>query len=74
MFDGEPGEMLNYIEINETKVMKKLMSRNPTKAPGDDGIVPIVPIVLKKASKQLTSPITKLYRRSMEKVRSQRAG
>ena len=33
MYNGEPEEMLNDIEINETKVMKKLMSLSPTKTP-----------------------------------------
>ena len=60
MYNGEPEEMLNDMEINETKVMKKLMSLSPTKAPGDGGIVLIV---LKKAAEELTYPITKLYRR-----------
>ena len=63
--------MLNDIEINETKVIEKLMSLSPTKTPGDDGIVPIV---LKKAAEELTFPIIKLYRRSMEKLKSQRTG
>ena len=39
LYNGEPEEILSDIEINETKVMKKLMSLNPTKAPGDDGII-----------------------------------
>ena len=39
MFNGEPEEMQNDIEINETKVMNKLTLLNPTKAPGDDGII-----------------------------------
>ena len=64
MYNGEPEEMLNDIEINETKVMKKLISLNPTKSAGNDGIVPIV---LTKAAEELTYPITKLYRRSTEK-------
>ena len=63
IFTGPESEKLNEIYINEDIVFKKLSAINVNKSPGSDDLHPKLLFELRH---QLVSPLTKLFKLSLE--------
>ena len=63
VFTGDTKERLLDVDVSQSIVEKKLKNLNKDKAPGVDGIHPSL---LRELSKQLSSPLSILLRRTLD--------
>ena len=63
MFTGDTKERLLDVDVSQSIVEKKLKNLNKNKAPGVDGIHPSL---LRELSKQLSGPLSILFRRTLD--------
>ena len=63
VFTGDNKERLLDVDMSQSMVEKKLKYLNKTKAPGVDGIHPSL---LRELSKQLSGPLSILFRRTLD--------
>ena len=63
MFTGNTKERLLDVDVSQSNVENKLKNLNKNKAPGIDGLHPSL---LREFSKQLSGPLSILFRRTLD--------